>query len=258
MQGQIITKLKNKSNVLLVIIILFVFYGWYKSSQNEIVDISCQETNQDIKVQFKDLLEFPPLDIPLVYFDEKDESMSNNTSYHIFKNEEAYHSYPTTTITLEYSNIPKPLPPIKTDNEIHGVDSNSDWMGYTKSENIKKYGELARRFVGIAGDGLIINSVKHIDLNNDNETETLVSLSLMGANVGGTQDILIKGDIIIFSTSLGSFSSLIPAKNGNGFTINWYDNFKGLNGYVTTRFVFDGEKYIPIYEQKTRYIRIKK
>lgn len=246
----------NRINILLVVVVIFVSYGWYKSSQSKNIVTSGQETNQAIKLHNDDLLEFPPLDLPLYFFDEKDESMSTSP-YHIFKNEEAYQSYPTTAITLDYSNVTKSLPPIKTDSEIHEVDPNFDWMGYTKSENVKWYGDLARRFVGEAGDGLVIHSVKNINVDNDDEKETLVSLSLMGANVGGTQDILIKGDKIVFQTSLGSFSSLIPAKNGNGFTIKWYDNFKGLDGYVTTRFIFDGEKYIPIYEQKTRYIRIK-
>ena len=202
---------------------------------------------------------FPPLDFPLDYFDEKDRTFSSSP-YHVFKDGRPYQSYPSTNITLDpnlYSNIPEPLPPIKSDLEIHGSDPLKDFLGTSKTQSIQQYGDLARRFVGDAGKGLDIYSVKEVDVQKDGIKDTLVSLSLTGANIGGYQDILIRGNQVIFSTKLGSFSTLTPASNGNGFFLQWCDNFKCFDGYVTTRFVFEDNKFIPVYEQKTRYIRVK-
>lgn len=211
--------------------------------------------------QNDDLKEFPPFNLPLEYFDTKETvSMSAYGQYGVIRDVEAYQSYPTTTISLSpnlYSNVPTSLPPIKSDAEIHGGDPIKDFFGFYKTQNIQKYGDLARRFVGVAGEGWSIDSLKNVDVDNDGKEETLLSLSLIGANIIGQRDVIIKGDKVIFSTDQTTFSSLTPATNSNGFFLEWADNFKKRDGYVTTRFIFDGSKFVPVYEQKTRYIRIK-
>ena len=206
---------------------------------------------------------FPPLKMPLEYFDAKNLSMGSgivkDIAYNVAIDAESYRSYPTTTISLspdKFSSTPSALPPIKTDSEIHTANPEEDFFGAGKQEDVKKYGDLGRRFVGVAGEAWLIDDVENIDLDMDGKKETLISLYLMGANVIGGRDLVIKGDKIIFSTGSDTFSTLTPAKNGNGFFMNWDDNFKKRDGYTTTRFIFDGEKFVPIYEQQTRYIRV--
>jgi hypothetical protein len=205
--------------------------------------------------------EFPPFNLPLEYFDTKEiVSISAHGQYGVIRDVEAYQSYPTTTISLGtnlYSNVPTSLPPIKSDIEIHGNDPMGDFYGDAKNSDIQKYGDLARRFVGVVGEGWSIDSANYSDVDKDGKKETLLSLSLTGANIIGQRDVVIKGDKVIFSTDQTTFSTLTPAKNGNGFFLQWADNFKKRDGYVTTRFIFDGNKFVPVYEQKTRYIRIK-
>lgn len=251
-----------KSVIILIelVVIILLSLGWYNASHVTTPDSSVRKIDTIVSNNSNsDLNDFPPLNLPLDYFDAKDESFSTNL-YHVFRDGRAYQSYPSTIITLDpnlYSNIPEPLPPIKSDVEIHGNDPLKDIFGYYKGKNIQQYGDLARRFVGVAGEGLTIDSVKYVNVQNKREKDTLISLSLTGANVLGTQDILISGDKIIFSSKLGSFSTLTPASNENGFFLKWCDNSKCQDGFVTTRFIFDGSKFVPIYEQKTRYIRVK-
>jgi hypothetical protein len=206
---------------------------------------------------------FPPLKMPLEYFDAKKLSIGsgivNNIAYNVAIDAEGYRSYPTTTISLSpdmYSTTPSDLPPIQSDEEIHGKDPELDVMGSFKTKTVQKYGDLGRRFVGSAGDGTDIYSVNFADVDKDGKNETIVSISTTGANVIGQWDVIIKGGKIIFSTGSDTFSTLIPAKNGNGFFMKWDDNFKKRDGYTTTRFIYDGEKFVPIYEQQTRYIRV--
>lgn len=219
------------------------------------------EHNFLTEVNNKVLEEFPPFNLPLEYFDTKEiVSMSAYGQYGVIRDVEAYHSYPTTTISLStnlYSNVPTSLPPIKSDAEIHGTDPLRDFLGDKKKYDIQKYGDLARRFVGVVGEGWSIGFLENADVDKDGKNETLISLSLLGANIIGQRDVIIKGDKVIFSTDQTTFSSLTPATNSNGFFLEWADNFKKRDGYVTTRFIFDGTKFVPVYEQKTRYIRIK-
>lgn len=236
-------------------IILGVFLSPFKSlflpKQGQVI------VEKTANIEHED--EFPTLNLPLEYFDTKGKSISASANYNVLPDASVYQSYPSTTISLNpdlYSNKPVPLPPIKSDNEIHGKDPELDFMGDSKNENIQKYGVLARRFIGAAGEGWLINSVTKMDVDKDGEKETLISMYLLGANIGGQKDLVIKGDMIIFSTDQNIFSTLTPAKNGNGFFLQWADNFKGRDGYITTRFIFDGSSFIPAYEQKTRYIRV--
>lgn len=262
-----IKKFKTNSLLLVIvlesIIIVFLSYGWYKSSHIRGVNLSNQVPSTVSKVN-SDLNEFPPLNLPLDYFDTKETGSIGagigGGDYSIYRDVDSYRSYPSTTISLSsnlYSNIPSPLPPIKTDAEIHGDNPELDFYGNAKKFDIQKYGDLARRFVGVVGEGWSIDSINYADIDKDDNKETLVSLSETGANIIGQRDVIIKGDQVIFSTDQTTFSTLTPANNGNGFFLQWDDNFKKRDGYVTTRFIFDGNKFMPVYEQKTRYIRVK-
>lgn len=254
------SKVKNIIIVCEFLLIVLLLFGVYKISSGRNVFFPGQESSiVEKQVDNEEKDEFTTLNLPLEYFDTEEKMSIGVGNYSVLPHVSVYQSYPSTTISLKpdlFSNIPTPLPPIKSDNEIHGNNPELDFMGSYKDGNIQEYGSLARRFVGIAGEGWLINSIKKADVDKDGEKETLVSLSLTGANIIGQRDVLIKGDKIIFSTNQDTFSTLIPAKNGNGFSLQWADNFKGRDGYITTRFIFDGNSFVPVYEQKTRYIRI--
>ncbi len=254
--------MKKELQKLLIILILFIAIGLfgYKIGRKNSTMLAIPKQEED---HFSPEERFPPLYMPLEYFDANDVSIGAGLlgkSYNvIFNSEEGYRSYPTTTISLNpdlYSSIPTPLPPIKSDDQISSNDPLLDFMGAAKRSTVKQYGDLGRRFVGEAKIGWNIYDVKDVDVDKDGEKETLVSLDLTGANIIGQRNVLIKGDKIIFSTDEETFSTLTPAKNGNGFFLQWDDNFKNRDGHMTTRFIYDGKSFVPVYEQQTRYIRI--
>lgn len=201
---------------------------------------------------------YPVFDLPLEYFDTESVSIgagSYSTLYEI----PAYQSYPSTEITIPeryYSVEIQDLPVIKSDEEIYGFNPEEDFFGTSIEDSINKYGDLARRFVGEPGGGLFVSSVEWADVTGDGDKEQIVSLIQMGANILGESNVIIKNNQIIFSTELDSFSQLMPAQNGNGFFLQWSDNYKYRDGFMMTRFVYDGEKFVSVYEQQTRYVRI--
>ncbi len=253
-----IDKFKNLLIVFETLIILFLVIGGLtdssKISPNQKVSID----NKREDVAIDDLIIFPALDFPEDYFVSKKNIGAG--AYSTLHDDEGYRSYPSTQISLRegmYSLVLTDLPPIKTDKEIHTELPDADFMGSSKAESIKKYGEIARRYAGEGGNGTSIYDIQYADLDMDGVKEQIVAVSEMGANVIGQQNIIIKDGKEIFSTSETSFSVLRPAPNGNGFYLEWDDNFKKRDGYVVTRFISENGTFKPIYEQKIRYIRIK-
>lgn len=229
------------------------------SDTQEEVETTADRTDEE-KLTFGEEI-FPPLNMPAEYFDTDKISggadQLGDTRYRVLYDADGYRSYPTTKISFfGYSNTPEPLPPIKTDKEIHTANPEDDFMGSSKQKSIDQYGDLARRFVGKAGDGWLMHIDNVIDLDNDGKKETMITLTEMGANVIGAKSIIIKDEKIIFSTEAESFSGITPAKNGNGFYITWDDNYKQRDGHSITRFIHNGEKFVPVYEQQIRYVRI--
>jgi len=66
-----------------------------------------------------------------------------------------------------------------------------------------------------------------------------------------------KDGKVIFDASGIDYTRIVPAKDGNGFFLEWNDNYKMLDGYMRTRFIYDGKKFVPVYEQQIRYVRIR-
>lgn len=258
----------------LIILPLFIFsifvsynVGVKKATKsNEEFRKQIEESGLDRKVNNEtsddDEDKFPPLNMPLEYFDAKERNPPRYTQkdYDLILDTPSYRSYPTTTISLKpemYSSTATAPPPIKSDSEIHTSNPDLDFRGGAKQNNIAKYGDLARRFVGEAGELDVIDDVRYADVDNDGSKETLLSLSITGANILDQWDVVVKGSKVIFSTQQGSFSTLTPAKNGNGFFLQWIDDPWSRDGHTTTRFIFDDERFIPVYEQQTKYVRIK-
>lgn len=232
-------------------------------SQNPFYIPSISNDQIQKKVLFPvDSDKFPILSMPLSYVDGKSESFGAVVAgYNVVTDADYYRSYPSTNITLNresYTNTPRELPPIQSDSQIFAKDPNDleDTFRSAKKKNIQQYGDLARRFVGKAYTPIYIYDFKSADVDNDGQKETILYLNLMGANVGGESVVIVKGDKVIFSENI-DFATLIPAKNGNGFFLEWNDNYKKMDGYMTTRFIYEDRKFVPIYEQQVRYIRIK-
>lgn len=252
-------KLKNFVLLFETILIVFLVINKSLSSSNKNSVPASNPTEKTVQKPTGDELEFPPLNLPAEYFEKSTLNIGAGAYSTLHDNDQFYQSYPSEKISLSNSNYsvtPKDLPPIKTDKQIHTENPESDFMGEAKQQSIKKYGDLARRYVGDPAEGWIVDDVMYIDLDQDGVKEQIVSLSKMGANVIGGKTIVIKNNKEIFSTSETTFSTLKPAVNGNGFYLVWDDNFKQRDGYVVTRFIAENNTFKPVYEQKVRYIRV--
>lgn len=249
---------KSKNVIILIETALLIFFVSTRILNAKNLNKVSSVPMQIEKGALNDELEFPPLSLPVNYF-EPDETSIGSGTYSVIRGEQAYRSYPSTNITLKtnlYSLTPSSLPPIKSDKEIRGNDPAMDIIGDAKQISVNKYGDLARRFVGSIGEAWDIYDVQYADVDMDGKKETILSINLLGANFIGQNNVIIKGDQIIFSTDQTTFSILIPVKDGNGFFLEWDDNFKRRDGYVTTRFVVENGTFRPVYEQKIRYIRV--
>lgn len=176
--------------------------------------------------------QFPILDVPQKYLatDSGHISMGAGMGYNtVWDDSIAYQSYPTTTILLNpgtYSTSPTTFKPLGPQPE-------------APSDRIELYSE------------------KQFDVDKDGKQERFLYFNLMGANVGESWVEIIKDNKVIFDASGNDYTKIIPAKDGNGFFLEWNDNYKMSDGYMRTRFVYDGKKFIPVYEQQIRYVRIK-
>jgi len=181
---------------------------------------------------YNDEKQFPILDVPKKYLitDDKNISMGAGSGYNVIWDDSmAYQSYPTATISLDprsYSTTPTTYKPLGSQPE-------------APSDRIVPYGE--RKF----------------DVDKDGKEERLLGFSLMGANVGESWEEIVKDNKVIFDASGIDYTRIVPAKDGNGFFLEWNDNYKMLDGYMRTRFIYDGKKFVPVYEQQIRYVRIR-
>lgn len=182
-------------------------------------------------------------------------------------------SVPSTTITLKqenYSNEARDLPPIHKDSEIfthfYSKEEGKNVPGRFpehKREQINKYGDLARRFLIPEKENKItaglefIDEIKEADVDSDGKKEQIIELSTTGANYWETRSLILKNNKIIF-TANGKFPEIIPSESYNGFTLEWGDNFKKRVGYMKTRFIWENSKFIPVFEQQVRYLKVGK
>ena len=259
-------KLQYKNILMLfqTIIIITLLYQTIQSKK-EITSIPAQpespalEDNQDNN----DLTKFPILDLPAAYFDnsEKLNIGANAAQYSSILNEQYYRSYPYTDVQINpdmYSNDIGELPPVKTDDQIFAEDSMYDFGGSSKRKSIDKFGDMARRFAGEPGSGVYVYTIEEFDVNADGGNEKIISLLELGANIIGGWNVIVNDqDEIIFSSHKHSFSTINAAESGDGFYLEWDDNFKGRDGNIKTRFIFEEGKFVPVYEQQIRFIRVK-
>ena len=157
-----------------------------------------------------------------------------------------------------WANLNEPIPKVKADNEIFGENPNCIICDGLR-EDIKKYGDMARRFIP---DNNI--EIESFDVTGDSINESILFLSSRGGNHFPHEIKVIKDEQIVFKVSEGLVGlDIEPVSDGNGFVIRWVPLNKpgwdyGLSsppGYIETRFVYQNGKFMPAFEQEVRYCR---
>ena len=216
------------------------FGGYYLGHSRNSLGVNTPakiEKNGDLSTT-SDRNSFPPLDMPIEYFDAKIVSFGEEPGYKVVLDALPYQSYPTTTISMSP--------------ELYSTES----VPFIEPEHINKE----------TGSITDLYDTKYVDVDNDGKKETIKSYSLTSENKEGDWYVaaewsqVIKDNKVIFDASGGDYMKIVPAKNGYGFLVEWgYKSFGNQNtdGFLTTKFIYDGKKYFPIYEQQTRYVKIK-
>lgn len=212
------------------------------------------------------------LTLPLKYFLDKDIAWGEGTSDN--KNEwdsamvdTGHKTSPSTTITLskdDYSIEIKDLPQVRTNKEIFkdsDGDGKIDWDWLYKDQ-IKEYGDLATRFIY---EGYTVVGLEKFDVDSDGNKESIIFLCGTGGNHCPHKIIIVKNNKIVFTLDSGLTGlDLVKDDTGNGFFVHWVPSEgdewdAGLccpPGYMSTRFVYEKGKFIPIYEQKVMYTKV--
>lgn len=263
----------NKKNIIItgviaisVFILLFSYKDVFRNDKKEVPIIATTKMT----------LNMPVLDLPLRYFTDdsiawgsvntsRNSDDKNTWEYAAVDGGDAYQSFPTKTITLssdDFSNNIEQLPPIKSMEQIieQDVEIDAPWQWLYKDQ-IKEYGDLATRFLP---DESI--DAKKFDVDKDGKDEMIIFLCGVGGNHCPHHIIVVKDQKIIFSVSAGLTGlNISKTETGNGFYVHWvpaegkWDD-RGLCcslGYIKTRFVYEGGKFIPVYEQEVLYMQIK-
>ena len=101
------------------------------------------------------------------------------------------------------------------------------------------------------------------DVDNDGVKEKILGLNSIGRASGGSYSAaIVKGNNIIFSVDEDN-SFIEKHETGNGFYVEWRNPTDESSrccqtGYIRTRFVNEGGKFVPIYEQTVRYFMVGK
>lgn len=176
-------------------------------------------------------------------------NIANFQSYPIISNFEIK-NYSSETKDMEFKSY---------DEMINKYNTNEP-QGFGKSvveANYKKYGQLSLYY--LPEDYIV--SVNEFDVDNDGINEQIVMHNFVGSADGGSYSTdILKNYKIIFSTTEDN-SRIIEADNNNGFYIEWNNSKYGYprcceDGFTRTRFVYKDNKFIPVYEQEVRYLKI--
>jgi len=232
-------KINNKIFFSVVLITLIAGFVGYKLGMSSSATLSTNKnigsTHQATQTSQNNELQFPTFDLPMEYFDGKTVSEGTDSSFTVILDVTPFQSYPTKNITLSP--------------ELYSTDPTS----FIEPDRVNK----------TTGSVTKLYDVKKADIDGDGSKETINSYSLTSVNKEGKRlivaewSLVIKDNMVIFDASGGDFLKLIPAKNGNGFFIKWNYDYQGDDGYTTTRFIFNGTKFAPVYEQQVKYVRIK-
>jgi len=172
---------------------------------------------------------------------------------------DAFQSFPTQTITLspdDFSNKKEKLRPLKSR---EGILFLAGIFKESFEGQIDEFGDLARRFL----PDYSITDIERFDVDNDGKDEAIIGLC-SGGNHCPHEMIIVQDEKIIFSVSAGLTGKTISkTETGNGFYVHWVptdDKWdEGLCcpiGYMKTRFVFENDTFVPVYEQEVLYFKV--
>lgn len=216
---------------------------------------------------------FSRLDVPLEYFSEKDirsgfvkegavgKKITDFTGVSL-ESKTVYQSYPTTTVTIEkYLSERKPQV-TKSINEAIKQQAQIEPDGWGKDrvkENFQQYGSLASHY--LPKDFLM--KTEKFDVTGDGKPETVVTYnSVAAADAGSYHTDVVQGNTIIFSV-LEDNAAILAADTTNGFYVEWRSPNDSSprccpEGFMRTRFVYKDGKFIPLFEQEVKYLKVGK
>jgi len=248
----------------ILILVTFSFsLGFFISNEQfreDMIRIINYEKYQFVMPESQKHYEMPILNVSPKYFNEPNIKGWRADDAIV---DEGYQSFPTTTISLEfstYSNEVTQIPAIKSHEEIF---AEADILKDTFIENIDKYGDWAKRYLPEYN----ITDIKEFDVNLDGKNELIISLCSPGANHCPFKTVIVKNGVIIFSTTAGATGpEIVDAHSDNGFYLKWApwksDKSKWdvglccMPGYMKTRFVFDlNGTFKPVYEQEVLFFK---
>lgn len=268
--------MKNRIAIGFIILIVYsaiVTYLLFSRNSKPVKSDNSSESNtQSTMANPEDTLPFLPF--PVSIFEKNNIGMgsasaSGGYEWAVIPGEADTITEPTTTITLSpksYSNETTVLPPIVQDSVLFKQKNSVGGIPFedVMHEQISKYGDLARRFIvpdekniTCTAGNEFISSITEADVDKDGKNEQIIGLYTVGANPWVTRALIVKDNKVVFTAGCDSkFPDIIPSKSGNGFTLEWGDNFKKRIGYVKTRFIWQDGKFSPIFEQTIRYVKV--
>lgn len=268
----------KKQNILLVITIIYSVFVtvMYLQIKEESKDINIFEEKKAVNhiPTTEDEESIPKLHVSPQYFTKNfgwsTWSKDNNPSgFAVVANEADTITEPTTSMLLDekyFSNTKYELPNIKSQKIIDDFFKQNPQGEQFAKEQISEFGDLAKRFIlpdtskyaiECTSGNEFIGSTQTFDVDADGENENIINLISFGANQWSTRSLIVKNNTVIFDTICGLPDPTITTNNlSQGFYIEWGDNFKKRIGYKRTRFIWDGTKFTPIYEQTVRHAKI--
>jgi hypothetical protein len=266
--------------IIVILVILSVGFWFWSNKKAE-----TKKPNQQIQTEQKVTEEkcgnanyvkckdYPQFDLPLKYFSNQDVKWGSlggdgkkgtieEYDQAALDSKEIYQSYPTTTTTIKnYSSEIIPLTTEKFSDVFKKIQETEgdSWLSAIK-KNYQDYGQMAVHFLKSYID---IEMYDTFDVDNDGVKEKILGLNSIGRASGGSYNAaIIKGNNIIFSVDEDN-SFIVPHETGNGFYVEWRNPTDESSrccqtGYIRTRFVYEGGKFVPIYEQEIRYFMVGK
>jgi len=175
-------------------------------------------------------------------------------------NTAVYQSYPTAEITLtDYDNSVRNLEALPLEDALSLLkkDCDMDWPVQTARENYQEHGS----FTTYTLPDQEIYKIDYFDVDGDNKDEAIVHKNYnCRADGGSTSADIVKDNKIIFSAN-GDDATIIPADTNNGFYVEqrlFDDSARCCStGVLRTRFVLEDNQFVPIYEQKVKFMQVK-
>jgi hypothetical protein len=267
-------KLNMKSRFIfsLSLIVIGFIIGRSTAGKNNIIE-NASKQNATIQLEEVELSEgeFPKLPLDPTYFNSKDVSWGSAEHHEDFpegdirqfnqvalNNKAVYQSYPTTDITqkeFENKNEDLNIRSLQQSLAEYDEDCPMDWPRERAIDNFNKWGSWVTHYLPIYG----VDKVEELDVNEDGKNELIVMRNFNCRATSGSysSEIISEGKIIF--TASGDNAAIVEADNNNGFYLEQLLNDSSRcceSGFIRTRFVYENDEFIPVYEQEVKYFLV--